>query len=143
MITITEAEVRNALDYPGTIDVLRKAFISLGEGSASTAPRTRTYGDRFVLSTMPSVISSLGVAGAKIYSATPGKVSFMVLIFRTSDAEPIALLEANYLGQIRTGSLAAMASSLFVHERDVDLGETVTVLDGEDDPVMLWLQFID
>ncbi len=23
------------------------------------------------------------------------------------------------------------------------LGETVTVLDGEDDPVMLWLQFID
>ncbi|MCL5793324.1 MAG: ornithine cyclodeaminase [Candidatus Thermoplasmatota archaeon] len=122
MLMITEDEVRNVLDYPGTIDVLRKAFISLGEGNASTAPRIRTFGDRFVLSTMPSVISSLGVAGAKIYSATSGKASFRVIIFRTSDAEPVALLEANYLGQIRTGSLAAMASSLFVHERNVDMG---------------------
>ncbi len=122
MYMITEEEARNELDFSGVIGILKKAFTDLADGKASTSPRTRTYGERFVLSTMPAVITSLGVAGAKIYSATEGKVSFKVLVFRTSDAEPLAIIDANYLGQIRTGALAAMASTLFVREEDPDIG---------------------
>jgi ornithine cyclodeaminase/alanine dehydrogenase-like protein (mu-crystallin family) len=49
--------------------------------------------------------------GAKIYSAHARHgAHFLVLLYRSDDAQPLALMEANYLGQIRTGAVSGMAT---------------------------------
>jgi ornithine cyclodeaminase/alanine dehydrogenase-like protein (mu-crystallin family) len=49
--------------------------------------------------------------GTKVYSVHPkGGMHFQVLIFRTEDAMPIATIEANYMGQIRTGAASGVAT---------------------------------
>jgi ornithine cyclodeaminase/alanine dehydrogenase-like protein (mu-crystallin family) len=51
--------------------------------------------------------------GAKIYSSHPRHgAHFLFLLYRAADAEPLALVEANHLGQIRTGAASGLATRL-------------------------------
>jgi ornithine cyclodeaminase/alanine dehydrogenase-like protein (mu-crystallin family) len=61
--------------------------------------------------------------GAKIY-ATHVKhgAHFLVLLYRAEDARPLALMEANYLGQIRTGAVSGYATRLLSRADSKTLG---------------------
>jgi ornithine cyclodeaminase/alanine dehydrogenase-like protein (mu-crystallin family) len=49
--------------------------------------------------------------GAKIYATNPRYgAHFLFLLYRAADAEPLALIEANNLGQIRTGAASGLAT---------------------------------
>jgi ornithine cyclodeaminase/alanine dehydrogenase-like protein (mu-crystallin family) len=49
--------------------------------------------------------------GAKIYSAHARHCAhFLFLLYRAEDAQPLALMEANHLGQIRTGAVSGLAT---------------------------------
>jgi ornithine cyclodeaminase/alanine dehydrogenase-like protein (mu-crystallin family) len=51
--------------------------------------------------------------GAKIYSTNPRHgAHFRFLLYRAEDAEPLAVMEANHLGQIRTGAASGLATEL-------------------------------
>jgi ornithine cyclodeaminase/alanine dehydrogenase-like protein (mu-crystallin family) len=51
--------------------------------------------------------------GAKVYSTHPKHgAHFFFLLYRAQDAQPLAILEANYLGQIRTGAVSGLATDL-------------------------------
>jgi ornithine cyclodeaminase/alanine dehydrogenase-like protein (mu-crystallin family) len=51
--------------------------------------------------------------GIKVYSTKPGHPPhFRVLLYRSEDAELLAIIEANHLGQIRTGAASGLATSL-------------------------------
>lgn len=40
----------------------------------------------------------------------PVKNKMRFLLYRAADAQPLAILEANYLGQIRTGAASGLAT---------------------------------
>ena len=51
--------------------------------------------------------------GAKVYSTHPRHgAHFLFLLYRATDARPVALFEANHLGQIRTGAASGFATDL-------------------------------
>jgi ornithine cyclodeaminase/alanine dehydrogenase-like protein (mu-crystallin family) len=51
--------------------------------------------------------------GGKIYSTHPKHgAHFFFLLFRAEDGRPLAMFEANYLGQIRTGAASGLAVDL-------------------------------
>src|SRR5204862_989747 len=51
--------------------------------------------------------------GAKVYSTNPGhKPHFLFLLYRAEDAELLAVIEANHVGQIRTGAASGYATTL-------------------------------
>jgi ornithine cyclodeaminase/alanine dehydrogenase-like protein (mu-crystallin family) len=51
--------------------------------------------------------------GAKIYASNPRRgAHFLFLLYRAEDATPLAVIEANHLGQIRTGAASALATEL-------------------------------
>jgi len=55
--------------------------------------------------------------GAKIYATNPRHgAHFLFLLYRAADAQPLAIIEANYLGQIRTGAASGLATKFMARE---------------------------
>ncbi len=112
MITITEQQVRELLPMPECIRLMREAFTALGEAQAINHPRRRLVVPTGAV--LHYMEGSYGAYfGTKVY-ATHLKhgANFFFLLFRAADAAPLALLEANALGQIRTGAATGLATDL-------------------------------
>jgi len=112
MLFLTESEVRRLLPMADAIRILRQAFERLGRAEAANQPR-----QRLILpggSVLHYMAGSDGkYFGAKVYSTHPRHgAHFLVLLYRAEDAKPLALLQANYLGQIRTGAASGLATDL-------------------------------
>jgi ornithine cyclodeaminase/alanine dehydrogenase-like protein (mu-crystallin family) len=112
MLFITESEVRQLLPMGRAIELMEAVFRRLAKGDASNQPRRR-----LVLPT-GSVLHYMAGSdgkyfGAKVYSTHPAHgAHFIFLLYRATDGEPLALIEANALGQIRTGAVTGLASRL-------------------------------
>ena len=116
MLFLAESDVVALLSMKEAICLLRVAFARLAAGEAQNQPRRRL--------TLPTgaVLHSMGGAcgeyfGTKIYSTHPRHgAHFLVILYRAEDARPLALLEANHLGQIRTGAASGLATDLMARE---------------------------
>jgi ornithine cyclodeaminase/alanine dehydrogenase-like protein (mu-crystallin family) len=104
------------------IRLMQEAFEQLAVGEAINNPRRR-----LILPT-GSALHYMAAGdgryfGAKIYSthARHG-AHFLVLLYRAEDAQPLALIEANYLGQIRTGAASGLATRYMAPADAVSLG---------------------
>jgi len=107
---LTEKDVRDLLPMHVCIDLMQTAFQRLASGEAINQPRRR-----LILPT-GSVLHYMAASdgqyyGAKIYATNPRHgAHFLFLLYRAADAEPLAVMEANYLGQIRTGAASGLAT---------------------------------
>ncbi len=110
MLYFTESEVREMLPMGEAIQLMQTAFERLATGEAMNQPRRR-----LILPT-GSVLHYMAASdgryfGAKIYSAHARHgAHFLFLLYRAEDAQPLALMEANILGQIRTGAVSGLAT---------------------------------
>jgi ornithine cyclodeaminase/alanine dehydrogenase-like protein (mu-crystallin family) len=107
---LTESDVRELLDMEIAIDVVEEAFRQLGQGGAMNVPRARAHAQGIYLHTMSAVASYLGYAGWKAYTTTAQGAKFHVGLYSTKSGELEALIEANFLGQLRTGAASAVAT---------------------------------
>ncbi len=110
MLYFTESDVRALLPMGQATRLMQTAFERLAKGEAVNQPRRR-----LILPT-GSVLHYMAASdgpyfGAKIYSAHARHgAHFLFLLYRSEDAQPLALMEANYLGQIRTGAVSGLAT---------------------------------
>src|SRR5258708_535359 len=118
----TETDVREMLPLKEAIRLTRQAFERLASGEAINQPRRR-----LVLPTR-SVLHYMAAGdgkyyGAKIYATNPTHgAHFLFLLYASADARPLAIFEANYLGQIRTGAASALATQLLARSDADTLG---------------------
>jgi ornithine cyclodeaminase/alanine dehydrogenase-like protein (mu-crystallin family) len=112
MLFLTEANVLRHLTMGDCLDLMRTAFQRLASGEALNHPRRRlALPTKSVLHYMAG--SDGRYFGAKVYSTNPGHPPhFLFLLYRATDAELLAVIEANHLGQIRTGAVSGYATSL-------------------------------
>jgi len=118
---ITEDEVTENLQMADMIDILRETFSECGHSRAYYRPRERITYVGGVFNTMPGVIEKFHVAGLKTYIATRTGSRFVVLLFDTESSDLIAVIEANRLGQVRTGALPAMVSQFLLGKKEQNL----------------------
>jgi alanine dehydrogenase len=112
VLFVTEAQVRELLPMRDAVRLIRETFAELRAGRALNQPRRRL--------TLPtgSVLHSMAGArgkyfGTKIYSTNPKHgAHFFFLLFDAETARPLAQMEANYLGQIRTGAASGYATDV-------------------------------
>lgn len=122
MLFLTEAEVRELLPMTEAIRLMRVAFESLASGQAMNQPRRR-----LILPT-GSVLHSLAGScgpyfGTKFYSTNPKHgAHFLFALYDAATAQPLALMQANYLGQIRTGAASGYATDLMADPEASVLG---------------------
>lgn len=118
---ITEDDVVRNLGMKETIDILEEAFESFASGTSFYRPRERIVFDGTVFNTMPGVFNGRHLAGLKTYIANRNGARFVVLVFDTERSELLSVIEANRLGQIRTGALPAMVTRKIVPNRGQSL----------------------
>ena len=122
MMTITEQDVLKLLPMPEAVRLVREAFVGLADGSALNQPRRR------LVTPEGAVLHQLAGAfgkyfGAKIYSThVKHGAWFTVLLYDAATARPLATIEANHLGQIRTGAASAVATDLLARKDAAILG---------------------
>ena len=71
---------------------------------------------------MSAVDSELGLAGVKSYAWLPGGTPFVVVLFDTAKAEVAGVIEADKLGQLRTGAASGVAAKYLAKEDAKTLG---------------------
>jgi len=122
MFYLTEADVRELLPMTECIPVMRRTFEALAQGRAQNQPRRR-----LILET-GSVLHSMAGAfhnyfGTKFYSTNPRYGAyFYFFLYDAKTAQPLAQIEANHLGQIRTGAASGYATDLMAHPQASTLG---------------------
>jgi ornithine cyclodeaminase/alanine dehydrogenase-like protein (mu-crystallin family) len=124
MLYLHEEDVKELLSIGDAIGLMRGAFEALARGAAINQPRRRLILDTGA--TLHSMAGSYGrYFGTKIYSTHPQYgAHFYFVLYDAKTAEPLAWMEANHLGQIRTGAASGYATSLLADPR----AETLAVI---------------
>ncbi|MGC8582230.1 MAG: ornithine cyclodeaminase family protein [Thermoproteus sp.] len=108
---ITEGEVDQLLSFREAIEAVEEGFRLLAEGQAVNLPRRRAIVKGAVLHVLQGVVlGKYGVAGLKTYLSTREGARFVVLLFDVAGGDLLAIIEADRLGQKRTGAASAVAT---------------------------------
>ena len=131
MLYLTEADVRSLLPMREAIDRVREGFEEFATGRAQNQPRRRLILPEG--SVLHSMAGSFGAYfGTKIYSThRQHGAHFFFLLFDAPTAAPLAMMEANYLGQIRTGAASGYATDLLAAPEASILGVIGTGFQAE------------
>ena len=109
-LLLRESEVERLLDMPTALEAVEEVLRQHGQGQAQNQPRRRVFVPGGALHVMSGGMPGWGVMGLKAYAAVKGKVRFVVLLFSTETGELLALIEADRLGQMRTGAASGVAT---------------------------------
>lgn len=103
--------------------VIEDCFRRLQAGGVENVPRRRLrLGDNGFFATMSAVDLELGYAGLKAYTVVGGNLAFVVCLFDISTGELAAVLEADALGQRRTGAASGVAAKYLSRPGAATLG---------------------
>lgn len=116
-LLLTEADVRAILTMPLALEAVETSFRRLGDGAAVSHPRRRLLiPGKTILNYMAASDAAAGYLGLKIYSIARGVARFVVPLFRAETGEMVALIEADYLGQMRTGAASGVAAKVMARQ---------------------------
>lgn len=107
---LTEQDVRQVLDMPMALAAVESAHRSLSEGEAIDIPRARTRLPQTALHILQGALPGDGVIGYKAYTSNRSGVRFLVHLFDAESGSLQAILEADFLGMMRTGAASGVAA---------------------------------
>jgi ornithine cyclodeaminase/alanine dehydrogenase len=119
---LTEADVESLLTIEDALEAVEGSFRRLAAGEVENVPRRRLRAGEGGLAVMSAVDSGLGMAGVKAYAFLPGGTPFAVLLFDLERAELAAVIEADRLGQLRTGAASGVAAKYLARPGASSLG---------------------
>lgn len=111
-LLIREKDVVRLLPVRDAIAAVEGALREQAEGRALCAPRVRVRLPTGLLHSMSAALPSQDACGLKAYTATSSGARFIVLLFAAGEGDLLAIVEANRLGQIRTGAASGVATRL-------------------------------
>lgn len=119
---LSESDVRELLTVEEAIPVVERAFHDHGQGRAVNHPRGRIRVPQGFMHLMSAALIRNGVMGFKAYATVAGGSRFVVQLFDMETGEITAIIEADRLGQIRTGAASAVAARYLAREDAETLG---------------------
>jgi alanine dehydrogenase len=121
-VYLTEADVARLLTPADAVEAVEASFRRLAAGTAQNRPRYRIPFDDGSLQVMAAVDGEAGFAGSKTYAVTGGSASFVVSLFSTKTGELAGVIEADKLGQLRTGGASGAAAKHLARPGVASLG---------------------
>jgi ornithine cyclodeaminase/alanine dehydrogenase-like protein (mu-crystallin family) len=109
-LLLNEAEVTLLLPMSLAIEAVEEAFRWQGEGKLTNKPRVRVPVPSGLLHVMPAALPEARVMGLKSYATVRGGTKFVVLLFSAETGALLAVIEADRLGQMRTGAASGVAT---------------------------------
>jgi alanine dehydrogenase len=120
---LTEDDVRQLLTMDLAIEAVEQGLRKMALEEAQNIPRSRVQTDHVMMHTMSAVIKSMGVLGAKLYSTSRKTGSrFYLSLFDGKTGALLSLMQADYLGQMRTGAASGVATKLMARPDATEVG---------------------
>jgi ornithine cyclodeaminase/alanine dehydrogenase-like protein (mu-crystallin family) len=119
---LREADVEELLGPADAVAAVERCFERLGRGVVENNPRFRLALAEGLLHVLAAADVELGVAGLKAYTGFRGGARFVVALFAADRPELLALIEADRLGQLRTGAASAVAAKMLARAEARTLG---------------------
>jgi alanine dehydrogenase len=119
---LREADVEELLPPADAVAAVEACFERLARGAVENRPRFRLGLAEGLLHVMAAADLELGVAGLKTYVGFRDGARFVVALFAADRPELLALVDADRLGQLRTGAASAVAARHLAREEARTLG---------------------
>ena len=107
---LSEKEVQQVLDMDLALEAVEEGLRSIALDEAVNIPRARAQTDRAMLHLMGAACKTPGYLGFKAYVTSAQGAHFVVGLYDGKNGAPLAFMEADYLGQIRTGAASGVAT---------------------------------
>ena len=119
---LTEEQVGELLTPADAVDAIERCFQRMARGAVENRPRYRLRLEHGALAVMAAADLELGYAGAKVYSGFQTGARFVVLLFSATTPELVAVIDADKLGQLRTGAASGVAAKYLARSGASSLG---------------------
>ncbi|WP_428826910.1 ornithine cyclodeaminase family protein [Azonexus sp. IMCC34842] len=107
---LSEDDVKKLLTVAMAMEAVESAHRDLALGLALDTPRARSRLPQTTLHILQGALPAQGVIGYKAYTSTRSGNRFLVHLFDAASGRLRAVIEADYLGMIRTGAVSGMAA---------------------------------
>src|SRR6516165_4447497 len=122
-LLLTEDDVRRLLTMDMALEAVEQGLRKMGLDEAHNVPRSRAQTDHAVLHTMSAAIKSLGAMGAKVYATSrKAPAQFHLLLHDGKTGALLAIMQADYLGQMRTGAASGVATQYMARADASEVG---------------------
>jgi ornithine cyclodeaminase/alanine dehydrogenase-like protein (mu-crystallin family) len=119
---LSEDDVRKLLAPADAVEAIEACFHRMATGGVHMAPRRRLELAEGRLADMAASDLELGYAGAKVYAGFAEGTAFVVTLFSAERPELVAVVEADWLGRLRTGAASAVAAKHLARDDATTLG---------------------
>jgi len=107
---LTENDVKQVLTATMALEAVESAHRDLALGQAQDTPRARTRLPQTVLHILQGALPGQGVLGYKAYTSNRSGNRFLVHLFDATTGSLLAVIEADFMGMIRTGAASGVAA---------------------------------
>lgn len=122
MLLLSETDVRQVLTMDAALEAVEAALRDLASDQAVNIPRTRCQTDQAMLHVLSAAWRRGGYLGYKAYVTTRQQARFHIALFDGQSGELLCLIEADYLGQVRTGAASGVATRYMARPESCEVG---------------------
>jgi alanine dehydrogenase len=115
---LSEKQVSNLLTMPEALQVVEEAFRHVATGEALQQPRRRLIMPKGIYHIMPAADLQTETFGVKLYTSFSPRTRFLFLLYSSQNGDLLAVIEADKLGQVRTGAASGIATKLLANHAD-------------------------
>jgi ornithine cyclodeaminase/alanine dehydrogenase len=121
-LLLTEADVRQLLTMDIALAAVEEVLRQHAQGAAQNIPRARCQTDQVMLHVMAGASKGVGFLGYKVYGTSRQGANFHVGLFDGATGALVALIQADCLGQIRTGAASGIATQCLARPDAQEVG---------------------
>jgi alanine dehydrogenase len=122
VLMLSEEDVRRLLTMEMALDAVEQVLRKQALEEAQNIPRTRSQTDHAMLHVLSGAAKTLGIMGYKVYSTTRKGAHFHVGLYDGKTGALLALIQADYLGQMRTGAASGVATQYMARHDAQEVG---------------------
>jgi ornithine cyclodeaminase/alanine dehydrogenase-like protein (mu-crystallin family) len=123
VLLLSEDDVRQVLTMELALEAVEQVLRKMALDEAQNVPRARVQTDHAMLHTMSAAAKSLGIMGAKVYATGRRNAgAFHVSLFDGRTGSLLCLMQADYLGQVRTGAASGVATRCMARPEAAEVG---------------------
>jgi alanine dehydrogenase len=122
VLLLTEHDVRNLLSMDLALAAVEEGLRKLALDEAQNMPRTRVQTDHAMLHVLSASAKTFGALGYKAYTTSRKGTAFHVALYDGATGDLQALMQADYLGQVRTGAASGIATRLMARPEASEVG---------------------
>jgi ornithine cyclodeaminase/alanine dehydrogenase-like protein (mu-crystallin family) len=123
VLLLSEDDVRQVLTMDLALEAVEQALRKMALDEAQNVPRARVQTDHAMLHTMSAAAKSLGFMGSKVYATSRRNAGeFLVALFDGKTGALLCLMQADVLGQMRTGAASGVATQHMARSDATEVG---------------------